>query len=66
MSHHRFNGRAFLRGTSVSTGLPWMESGDVRGDEPESHRKGEGWLRRDWENVRRGLQWGWVGARGRA
>ena len=37
MSNHRFNRRAFLRGTGVTMALPWMESVNVWGDEPKKN-----------------------------
>ena len=35
---HRFSRRTFLRGTGVTMALPWLESFNVWGDEPKTHR----------------------------
>jgi len=38
MKTHRFTRRAFLRGTGVTMALPWLESRNVWGDEPKTHK----------------------------
>ena len=38
MNTHRFNRRAFLRGTGVTMALPWLESFNVWGDEPKKNK----------------------------
>ncbi len=38
MSTHRFNRRAFLRGTGASIALPWLESFNVWGDAPKRNK----------------------------
>lgn len=38
MSTHHFSRRAFLRGIGVSMALPWLESFNVWGDEPQKNK----------------------------
>lgn len=38
MSTHHFSRRAFLRGIGVTMALPWLESFNVWGDEPQKNR----------------------------